>query len=317
MTEQGIEVGLPLAAGAVITVGTFDGVHRGHQDVLATLVRHAEARGLPSVVITFDPHPLEVVNPAAAPPLLTLTHEKLAMFAQAGVSYVAVLPFTPSLAVLEAEQFVDDVLLGRFAMRELLVGHDHGFGRGRMGDIEVLRQLGERRGFRVTVLPPVHTPDGHAISSTAIRRAVAGGDLARAALGLGRPYSLAGTVVRGDQRGRTIGYPTLNLAPLTARKLLPPDGVYAVRVQLPEGPFGGMLNLGPRPTVGDPHRRIETHVFDAGRDWYGAHVRLDFVARLRGTRPFPGLDALRAQLADDERQARAALATAQPVASLS
>jgi len=317
MTEQGIEVGLPLAAGAVITVGTFDGVHRGHQDVLATLVRHAEARGLPSVVITFDPHPLEVVNPAAAPPLLTLTHEKLAMFAQAGVSYVAVLPFTPSLAVLEAEQFVDDVLLGRFAMRELLVGHDHGFGRGRMGDIEVLRQLGERRGFRVTVLPPVHTPDGHAISSTAIRRAVAGGDLARAALGLGRPYSLAGTVVRGDQRGRTIGYPTLNLAPLTARKLLPPDGVYAVRVQLPEGPFGGMLNLGPRPTVGDPHRRIETHVFDAARDWYGAHVRLDFVARLRGTRPFPGLDALRAQLADDERQARAALATAQPVASLS
>lgn len=317
MTEQGIEVGLPLAHGAVITVGTFDGVHRGHQDVLATLVRHAEARGLPSVVITFDPHPLEVVNPAAAPPLLTLTHEKLAMFAQTGVSYVAVLPFTPSVAALEAEQFVDDVLLGRFAMRELLVGHDHGFGRGRMGDIEVLRQLGERRGFQVTVLPPVHTPDGHAISSTAIRRAVAGGDLARAALGLGRPYSLAGTVVRGDQRGRTIGYPTLNLAPLTARKLLPPDGVYAVRVQLPEGPFGGMLNLGPRPTVGDPHRRIETHVFDASRDWYGAHVRLDFVARLRGTRPFPGLDALRAQLAEDERQARAALATAQPVASLS
>lgn len=311
------ESGLPLDKGAVITVGTFDGVHRGHQDVLATLVRHAQTRGLPSVVVTFDPHPLEVVNPAAAPPLLTLTNEKLAIFAQTGVSYVAVLPFTPLLAALEAEQFVDEVLLGRFAMRELLVGHDHGFGRGRLGDIEVLRQLGQSRDFGVTVLPPVHTPDGHAISSTSIRRAIAGGDLTRAALGLGRPYSLSGAVVQGDQRGRTIGYPTLNLAPLSARKLLPPDGVYAVRVQLPEGEFGGMLNLGPRPTVGDHQRRVETHVFDAGADWYGAHVRLDFIARLRGTRPFPGLDALRAQLAEDERQARAALATAQPTASLS
>lgn len=311
------ESGLPLADGAVVTVGTFDGVHLGHQDVLATLARHAEARGLPSVVVTFDPHPLEVVNPAAAPPLLTLTDEKLPMFVQAGISYVAVLPFTPLLAALEAEQFVDDVLLGRFGMRELLVGHDHGFGRGRMGDIDVLRQLGRLRDFHVTVLPPVHAPNGQAISSTAIRRAVAGGDLRQAAIGLGRPYSIAGTVVRGDQRGRTIGYPTLNLAPLSPRKLLPPDGVYAVRVQLPTGAFGGMLNLGPRPTVGDLHRRIETHVFDASGDWYGARVRLDFVARLRGTQPFGGLDALRAQLAIDEQQARAALATAQPLGSLS
>jgi len=317
VTAHAIDSGLPLANGAVITVGTFDGVHRGHQDVLATLVRHAQARGLPSVVITFDPHPLDVVNPAAAPPLLTLTEEKLAMFAQTGVSYVAVVPFTLALAALEAEQFVDDVLLGRFAMRELLVGHDHGFGRGRMGDIEVLRQLGQRRGFRVTVLPPVHAADGYAISSTAIRRSVAGGDLARAALGLGRPYSISGTVIRGDQRGRTIGYPTLNLSPPSPRKLLPPDGVYAVRVQLPEGQFGGMLNLGPRPTVGDHQRRIETHVFDAGADWYGATVRLDFIARLRGTRPFAGLDALKTQLADDETQARLALATAQPTPSLS
>ena len=304
----GAPIGLPLPDGAVITVGTFDGVHRGHLDVLATLVRHAEARGVPSVVVTFDPHPLEVVNPAAAPPLLTERSEKLAIFAQAGVSYVAVLPFTRALAAFEAERFVDEVLLGRFAMRELLVGHDHGFGRGRMGDIEVLRSLGERRGFQVTVLPPVFAPDGHAISSTAIRRAVAGGDLARAAAGLGRPYSLSGVVVRGDQRGRTIGFPTLNLGPVSARKLLPPDGVYAVRVQLPEGELGGMLNLGPRPTVGDDRRRVETHVFDASRDWYGAHVRLDFVRYLRGTRPFDGLEALKAQLAQDERDARAALA---------
>ncbi|MBX9855868.1 MAG: bifunctional riboflavin kinase/FAD synthetase [Gemmatimonadaceae bacterium] len=300
--------GLPLPDGAVITVGTFDGVHRGHQDVLRTLVEHAERRGLPSVVLTFEPHPLEVVNPAAAPPLLTLHEEKLEMLAQSGVSYVAVLPFTPALAALEAEAFVDDVLRGRFALRELLVGHDHGFGRGRLGDIEVLKALGRSRGFAVSVLPAVHTADGHAISSTAIRRAVAGGDLDRAAAGLGRPFSLSGTVVQGDRRGRTIGYPTLNLAPISERKLLPPDGVYAVRVQLPEGSFGGMLNLGPRPTVGDRQRRIETHVFDASADWYGAHIRLDFVARLRGVQTFAGLDALKAQLARDETQARACLA---------
>jgi riboflavin kinase/FMN adenylyltransferase len=310
LTGEATERGLPNVEGAIVTVGTFDGVHRGHADVLAQLVERAARRGLPSVVITFDPHPLEVVNPAAAPPLLTLLDEKLARFAQAGVNYVAVLPFTASLASYEAERFVDEILRERFRVAELLVGYDHGFGRGRMGDTDVLRQLGARRGFDVTVLDPVHAADGHAISSTAIRRAVAGGDLVRAEAGLGRPYSVQGTVVQGDQRGRTIGYPTLNLSPVSERKLLPPDGVYAVRVALPEGHFGGMLNLGPRPTFADAGRRIETHVFDASRDWYGAPVRLDFVQRLRATRPFAGIDALRAQLAEDEVHARAALATA-------
>lgn len=290
--------------GTVLTVGTFDGVHRGHHDVLTRLVERAAQRGLPSVVITFEPHPLEVVNPAAAPPLLTLQQEKLELLVQVGVSYVVVLPFTPALAAFEAEYFVDHVLRERFAMTELLVGHDHGFGRGRLGDIGVLRALGAARDFGVMVHEPVQAADGTVVSSTVIRKAIADGDLDRAAAGLARPYSISGMVVRGDQRGRTIGFPTLNLSPLSPRKLLPPDGVYAVRVQLPEGVFGGMLNLGPRPTFGDDARRIETHVFDAAGDWYGAHVRLDFVRRLRGTQPFAGIEALRVQLAEDERQAR-------------
>ena len=301
-----IECGLPVPPeGAVVTVGTFDGVHRGHHDVLERLVQRATARGLPSVVITFEPHPLEVVNPAIAPPLLTLHQEKLELLAQSGVSYVAVLPFTPTLAAFGAEYFVDHVLRERFAMAELLVGHDHGFGRGRLVTSRCCGRWAPR-GFGVTVLSPVHAADGTAISSTTIRKAISEGDLDRAAAGLGRPYSVSGVVVRGDRRGAPSG---IHAQPVRAvsRKLLPPDGVYAVRVQLPEGRFGGMLNLGPRPTFGDAGRRIETHVFDAGRDWYGAHIRLDFVRRLRGTRPFSGIDALRAQLADDERQARDAL----------
>jgi riboflavin kinase/FMN adenylyltransferase len=271
-------------------------------------VAQAARESLPSLVVTFEPHPLQVVNPAAAPQLLTLHHEKLELFAQSGVDYVVVLPFTPQLAGLEAAAFVDTVLLERFSLRHLLVGHDHGFGRGRLGDSDVLRALGDSRGFRVTVLDPVQGAGGHPVSSTAIRRAIAGGDLDRAAAALGRPYSVCGTVVRGDQRGRTLGFPTLNLSSVPAAKLLPPDGVYAVRVQLPEGEFGGMLNLGPRPTVGDPVRRIETHVFDASGDWYGAPVRLDFVRYLRGVRPFAGLSALQAQLSADAGAARAALA---------
>lgn len=314
-------VGLPIGErGAVITVGTFDGVHRGHHDVLTRLATVGADTGRPSIVVTFEPHPLEVVRPSAAPPLLTLHDEKLEMFAQTGISYVAVLPFTPTLAAYEAEQFVDAVLRDRFRVSELLVGHDHGFGRGRLGDIDVLRALGASRHFGVTVLPPVHATNGTAISSTAIRHAVTTGDLAAAAAGLGRPYSLSGLVIQGDQRGRRIGYPTLNFAPLSDRKLLPPDGVYAVAVQTPQGRFGGMLNLGPRPTFGDTSRRIETHVFDADVNWYGARIRLDLLGRLRDTLTFTGVDALRAQLALDEAAARHTLrgmATAWPLSALS
>jgi riboflavin kinase / FMN adenylyltransferase len=300
--------GLPPHVNAtVVTVGTFDGVHRGHRDVIEKLVRRARALNVASVLVTFEPHPMEVVNPMAAPLLLTLHDEKLEVLAETGLDYVAVLPFTAALAAYSAEDFVELVLRRCFRLRELLIGYDHGFGRQRAGNVGVLRTLGERDGFAVDVVDPVSTADGLSVSSTSIRRAVAGGDLMRAAEGLGRPYSVSGKVVPGAERGRTIGFPTINLGPPRPRKLLPPEGVYAVRVQTPSGPFGGMMNLGPRPTFGDTATSLEVHLFDTSGNLYGEYVRIDFVARLRETRKFASAEQLRKQLAHDEREARNAL----------
>jgi riboflavin kinase/FMN adenylyltransferase len=297
----------PHVQGTVITVGTFDGVHRGHRDVIDKLVARAKARRLPSVLVTFEPHPLEVVNPAAAPLLLTTREEKLEVLAESGVNYLAVLPFTPALAAFPAEEFVEQVLRRRFRFEELLIGYDHGFGRQRAGNVGVLRELGERDGFKVEVVDAVATPDGHSVSSTWIRRAIAGGDLERACAGLGRPYSVSGKVIAGNQRGRALGFPTLNLGPPARRKLLPPEGVYAVRVQTPRGPAGGMMNLGPRPTFGDAGTTLEAHLFDTAGDFYGAQVRIDFIARLREVRGFASPELLVKQLKQDERDARNAL----------
>jgi riboflavin kinase/FMN adenylyltransferase len=302
------ESGLPpYVKATVITVGTFDGVHRGHRDVIERVVARARSLKIPSVLVTFDPHPMEIVNPSAAPLLLSTHDEKLEVIAETGIDYMAVVPFTPLLASYSAEDFVEIMLRRCFKMRELLIGYDHGFGRQRTGDVNVLRSLGERDGFRVEAVDPVSTSDGHSVSSTSIRRAIAGGDLDRAAAGLGRLYSVSGRVTAGAQRGRTIGFPTLNLGPPPPRKLLPPEGVYAVRVQTASGPVGGMMNLGPRPTFGDSATSLEAHLFDTTGDFYGAHVRVDFVARLRETRKFASAEQLSAQLRHDEREARNAL----------
>jgi riboflavin kinase/FMN adenylyltransferase len=297
-------------AASVVTVGTFDGVHRGHRFVLDRLVARGRAQGLRSVVVTFEPHPLRVVNPAAAPRLLTTLDEKCAALEAVGVDEVAVVPFDAALAALEAEQFVERILLRRFGMRELFVGHDHGFGRGRSGDPVTLERMGRDRGFAVHVVPPVVGRDGAPVSSTAIRRAVAAGDLSHAADGLARPYAVSGAVEHGDGRGATLGYRTLNVAAPPLDKLLPPDGVYAVRVDVPGERHAGMLNLGGRPTFGDDRRIIEAHLFDAHGDWYGEPVRVEFIARIRGVQRFSGSDALIAQLRKDEEMARVLVARA-------
>jgi riboflavin kinase / FMN adenylyltransferase len=289
--------------GAVVTVGTFDGIHRGHQAVVAEVVRRARAAGLEAVLVTFDPHPLEVVNPAAAPKLLTLPDEKREVLARAGLDRVELLPFTPQLARLGPEEFVRDVLRAQYRMGELVLGYDHGFGRGRSGDVEVVRRLAASERFGVEVVDAVRD-GGQPISSTLIRAAVAHGDLAAAERWLGRPYSLRGVVERGAGRGRTIGVPTINLAPPDPRKLLPPDGVYAVRVEWRGERLGGMMNQGPRPTFGIAARALEIHVFDFAGEVYGESVRVEWVRRLRDVQAFPSREALVEQLERDREAAQ-------------
>jgi len=293
-------------SGTVVTLGTFDGVHRGHQAVLAEVRRRAGALKLASVLVTFDPHPLAVVNPAAAPKLLTLPAEKEGLVAAQDIERFVLMPFTPAVAQLDAEAFVRR-LCDEYAMRELVMGYDHGFGRGRAGDVELVQRLARTQDFAVAVVDAVRD-DGQPISSTLIRTAIAHGDLESAARWLGRRYAIRGTVVRGAGRGKTIGIPTINLEPPDARKLLPPDGVYAVRVALDDArTFGGMMNQGPRPTFGEATRTLEVHLFDFDGELYGQTVHVEWVRRLRAVQAFPSREALVAQLEHDRQAARATL----------
>jgi riboflavin kinase / FMN adenylyltransferase len=298
-----------LSNGATATVGSFDGVHLGHQAVLREIDRRAREAGRASVLVTVDPHPLEVVNPDAAPLLLTTGPERLEILAQSPLDYVVILRFDRRLAGLTPEGFVREVLLGRCAVRELVIGHDHGFGRGRSGDVDTLRTLGDRLGFAVDVVDPVDF-GGQPVSSSRIRRAVTGGDLTSAAAMLGRPYGVVGRVGQGERRGRLFGVPTINLSELSPRKLLPPDGVYAVRVEWRGGSAGGMMNQGPRPTFQDGRRVLEAHIFDFDGDLYGEWVRIEWVERLRDIERFGSVEQLQRQLERDRTGALAALAAA-------
>ena len=299
----------PLPNGSTVTVGSFDGVHLGHQAVLREIDRRARAAGRASVLVTFDPHPLEVVNPGAAPPLLTTGPERLEVLALSPLDYVLLVRFDRHLAGLTPEEFVQEVLLERCSLRELVIGHDHGFGRGRSGDVETLRRLGASHGFEVDVVPPVDFGGQH-VSSSRIRRAVAGGDLTTAGAMLGRRYGVVGPVGEGERRGRLLGVPTINLFELSPRKLLPPDGVYAVRVEWRGGSAGGMMNQGPRPTFQDGRRILEAHIFDFEGDLYGEWVRIEWIERLRDIKRFGSVEQLKQQLERDRASAVAALAAA-------
>ncbi len=299
--------GLPPGEGTVITVGTFDGVHRGHWAVLQEIRRRAAAAGRRSALVTFHPHPLRIVNPQAAPRLLTTPVEKKEILAESGLDYAVFLTFSGVLSRYSPRRFVEEILVERLGVRELVIGYDHGFGRGRSGDAETLRTIGRELGFSVDVVDPVLT-GVDAISSTGIREAIARGDVKAAAAGLGRPYGLRAVVVRGDGRGRQLGFPTANLGGVSPDKALPPPGVYAVWGSCRSGVHPGALHLGPRPTFQGTVPSIELHLIDFEGDLYGEEIRVDFVERLRDVRPFATVPALVQQLRLDVAAARACLA---------
>jgi len=286
----------------VLALGNFDGVHRGHRKILERVRRVAGERGGTSVVMTFDPHPPRVVRPDKAPPLLMTKAQKLEAIADAGVQGAAIVRFTTALSHWDPETFVRTVLVDWLHVSEVWVGANFLFGHDRSGNFSLLRVLGSRYGFKAEKIDPVRYKD-FVVSSTRVRRLVSEVRVDEAGALLGHSYVVDGTVMRGDQRGRTLGFPTANLC--TENELLPPHGVYATTARVGSVVYPSVTNVGTRPTVDQSGRTVvETHLFDLDRDLYGQPLRIGFVQRLRDERAFESLDALRAQIDADCRRAR-------------
>src|SRR5438093_1626117 len=286
----------------VLALGNFDGLHRGHRKILDRVRRVASERGATAVVMTFDPHPPRVVRPDKAPPLLMTTAQKLEAIADAGIHGAAIVRFTLELSHWDPETFVRTVLVEWLRVAEVWVGANFLFGHDRTGNFSLLRILGGRYGFKAEKIDPVRYKD-FVVSSTRIRRLVSEGRVDEAGALLGHQFAVDGTVVAGDRRGRTIGFPTANLA--TENELLPPHGVYATTARLDGVVRPSVTNVGMRPTVDSSGRTtVETHLFDFDRDIYGAPMRVGFVQRLRDERAFESIDLLRSQISADCDRAR-------------
>ena len=289
---------------AVVTVGTFDGVHLGHQMVLKALIKKARELHLHSVVVTFDQHPLRIVRPEQAPLELTTRGEKEEILGSYDVDRIHIVPFTKELSEYPPERFVTEILIGQFRMKHLVIGYDHGFGKERSGDVETLRRIGSEMGFGVDVVEP-YDVDGQHVSSSKIRGLLQGGKIAEANHALGRPYTIRGRVARGDGRGRQLGMPTANLELDDPHKLLPLPGIYAVKV----GAVLGVMHLGPRPTFVGAGPTIEVHLFDFDQDIYHHTITVEVHGRIRGIEKFDSVDALVAAMHEDARRAQAILAS--------
>ncbi|MDQ2707342.1 MAG: bifunctional riboflavin kinase/FAD synthetase [Actinomycetota bacterium] len=293
---------------SVITVGVFDGVHRGHQRLINRAVAVAAERELPSVLITFDPHPTEVLRPGRHPAQLTTLRRRAGLVAELGIAACCVLPFSAELARMSADEFVHEVLVERLHAAAVLVGNNFIFGHGARGDVSLLRQLGQRFGFAAEGVELITDPVGTGItySSTYIRSCIDGGDVRAAADALGRPHRVEGVVVRGDQRGRAMGFPTANLS-LPQFTAIPADGVYAAWFVHGKRELPAAVSIGTNPTFSGRQRTVEAYVLDIDEDFYGHRVALDFVARLRGQIRFDGVPALVEQMTRDVDQLRALL----------
>jgi len=290
----------------VLTVGSFDGLHLAHQAILQEVAGRARAAEGSGLVLTFEPHPKTVLNPDSPQPLLTPRDEKLEILRSMALDFLVVLPFTPELSRISAKEFVESILLGMLGTREVVIGHDHGFGRERRGSLKMLRDLAACHEFEVVAIDPILF-SGKPISSTRIRRCLLEGRVQEAAKMLGRPYDLSGRVVTGQKRGRDLKYPTANLE-VASDKLIPADGVYAVLSAGDRGGLQGMINIGQRPTFGKGNRTLEIHFFDFEGSLYDQSIHVQLIEKIRDEQRFTDARELMEQMQEDEQVARRLLA---------
>ncbi len=296
-------------ANTVVTVGTFDGVHEGHRALMETVVQKAKARNGRSVVVTFDPHPRTIIGSKKNNELklLTTLQERAEILESLGVDILLVIPFTRDFSLLSSEEFVKDIIYSKIGISEFVIGYDHHFGKDRSGTIETLEKLGPELGFDVYVVSKREMGEV-TISSTTIRKEIQDeGDMNTAAELLGRPYMLNGVVIHGDERGRKIGYPTANLKPEHPDKAIPKKGIYAVQVRVDGSWYGGMMNIGVRPTFDGSTKTLEVHIFEFDQSIYGKTIQVRFIGRLRDERKFKSVEELIDRLKRDKKEALQAL----------
>ena len=286
---------------SVVTVGTFDGVHEGHRALMETLVLQAKKKDARSVVVTFDPHPRSIIHSKSEGiKLLTTLRERSEILESIGVDELVVIPFTRDFSLLSSEDFVESVIYDDIGISEFVIGYDHHFGKDRSGTIETLQKLSPRLGFDVSVVSKKEMGET-TVSSTVIRREIIEiGDMSQASELLGRPYMLNALVIHGDERGRTIGFPTANLQPEHPDKALPKNGIYAVKIRVDNSWFNGMMNIGVRPTFDGQGKSLEVNIFDFNQMIYGKTVQIRFFDRIRDEVRFDGLEGLKEQLSLDK-----------------
>ena len=292
---------------AVVTSGTFDGVHLGHQKILNRLNEVASETKGESVVITFYPHPRSVISPDNKTiSLLSTLDEKIELLEKNGVNHLVIIPFTREFSELSSEEFIQKILIDTIGTKTLVIGFDHRFGKNREGGFDYLKENKSRYGFEIEEIPR-HDLESVGISSSKIRKALNDGDVPTAHHFLGRNYSVSGVIVKGKQLGRTIGFPTANIQVREIAKLIPADGVYAVKVYYHENEHGGMLNIGNRPTVDGTYKTIEVNIFDFDKEIYGENLQVEFIKKIRNEQKFNGLEELKAQISRDKETCKALL----------
>jgi riboflavin kinase / FMN adenylyltransferase len=299
---------LPVLQHAVLTIGTYDGVHAGHQAIIQRINEIAREVDGESVVLTFDPHPRLVLQPDSKDlKLISTISEKIELFERFGLAHLVITPFSKDFASMDAAEYVEQVLVKKFRPKVIVIGYDHRFGKGRQGDIDLLRKLGPKWGYTVEEIS-VQTIDEISVSSTKVRNALLEGDIRSANQLLAHPFTLCGQVVHGDQIGRTLGFPTANIHVPDPHKLIPPPGVYAVRVQVKNRIFDGALSISFRPTITDSGElRIEVYILDFNEDIYGENIRLTFVDHIRADAKFDSLEDLIGQMKNDVIRVRQVL----------